>query len=145
EQECHAYPEAIQLVAQGRVIVVGRRTRILPGDPLPSEADEQLVRQAAQLCLQAHAGQTRDGGKPYSEHPIAVAQTLRNRGVEDAAILAAAYLHDTVEDTTITLDRLRRDFGSRVADLVDQLTLSDDEQSTFEVKVRALVEHAERM
>lgn len=145
EQECLAYPEAIQLVAQGRVIVVGRRTRILPGDPLPSEADEQLVRRAAQLCLQAHAGQARDGGKPYSEHPIAVAQTLRNRGITDAAVLAAAYLHDTVEDTDTTLDQLRRDFGSRVADLVDQLTLSEEEQSSFEVKVRALVEHAERM
>jgi phosphoribosylglycinamide formyltransferase-1 len=145
EQECLAYPAAIQLIAEGRVVVAGRRTRVLPGDPLPTEADEQLVRAAAKLCLEAHAGQRRDGGRPYSEHPISVAQTLRRRGVQDAAVIAAAYLHDTVEDTDVTTDDLRRQFGSTVADLVAQMTLSDQEQASFDVKTRALQEHARKM
>ncbi len=145
EQECVAYPEAIRLLAEGRVLVAGRRTRILPGDPLPSESDERLIRSAAAFAAEAHANQQRDGGAAYVNHPINVARILHDRGVQDAAVLAAAYLHDTVEDTAVSVRQLRDRFGSRVADLVSQMTLSPEEQQDFRTKVRALVEHAAKM
>lgn len=145
EQECVAYPEAIRLIAEGRVVVAGRRTRVLPGERLPSEADEALVRDAASFAAEAHGEQQRDGGEPYANHPFNVARILVDRGVVDAGLIAAAYLHDTVEDTPVTRDALRQRFGSRVADLVSQMTLSPEEQKDFETKKRALLEHARKM
>ncbi len=89
-------------------------------------ARSPLVREAAEVAAEAHAGQIRNGsgGMPYIEHPRAVAERLAEHGFDDE-VLAAALLHDVVEDSDLTVERLRERFGDRVADLV--AALSDDE------------------
>jgi (p)ppGpp synthase/HD superfamily hydrolase len=85
-----------------------------------------LVRTAYEKASAAHAGQIRNGsgGLPYIEHPVAVAARLERDGYGDD-VLAAALLHDVVEDSETTVEELREEFGDRVAELV--AALSDDE------------------
>ena len=86
----------------------------------------QLVGEALALASEAHAGQVRNGsgGRPYIEHPIAVADLLERHGFGEE-LLAAALLHDVVEDSDTTVAELRERFGAEIAALVD--ALSDDE------------------
>ena len=89
-----------------------------------STADVELVRRACRVAAQAHAGQSRASGEPYVQHVLAVARLLVGLRLDPEAI-AAGILHDVVEDTSVTLDDLRRDFGARVATLVDGVTKMD--------------------
>ncbi len=84
-------------------------------------AEMDVLRRAVATALRAHAGQRRVSGEPYVRHSLAVAQILADLGL-DHETLAAAILHDVVEDTGVVLDELRRDFGARVAGLVDGVT-----------------------
>ncbi len=78
-----------------------------------------IVRQALIRAMDLHAGQLRkDGITPYIVHPIQAAMLLARAGCDDDTI-AAGLLHDTVEDTPYTLKELRREFGSRIAEMVD--------------------------
>jgi GTP pyrophosphokinase len=86
--------------------------------------DFAIVEKAFTVASKAHLGHTRKSGDPYITHPIAVAQLLADLGIGPAG-LAAALLHDTVEDTDYTLDELRADFGDEVAMLVDGVTKLD--------------------
>jgi guanosine-3',5'-bis(diphosphate) 3'-pyrophosphohydrolase len=86
--------------------------------------DVGLLRRAYQVAAVAHEGQTRRTGDPYVCHPIAVAQILATYGL-DTATLAAALLHDVVEDTEISLEDLEREFGAEIALLVDGVTKLD--------------------
>ena len=71
----------------------------------------------------AHRGQWRKGARvPYAVHPLRVVGRVQAWGLDDPEVLAAAALHDVVEDTKVTLDEVRRGFGPRVAALVDALT-----------------------
>jgi GTP pyrophosphokinase len=88
------------------------------------KADIALVERAYAAAERAHAGQKRKSGEPYITHPVAVAQILADLGI-GAKTIAAALLHDTVEDTEYTLDLLRRDFGDEIAMLVDGVTKLD--------------------
>jgi guanosine-3',5'-bis(diphosphate) 3'-pyrophosphohydrolase len=83
-----------------------------------------LWRQAASLAARAHAGQVRKDGKtPYAAHATRVALLLATDfEVRDDEVLAAALLHDVIEDTTVDYDDLLEDFGPRVADLVAVLS-----------------------
>ncbi|MHC5027931.1 MAG: HD domain-containing protein [Planctomycetota bacterium] len=83
-----------------------------------------LWQAAASLAARAHAGQRRKDGKtPYAAHPTRVALTLTTVfGCNDEEILAAALLHDVIEDTTVDYDDLLEHFGPRVADLVAALS-----------------------
>jgi GTP pyrophosphokinase len=85
----------------------------------------ERVRAALDMAREAHAGQVRSasGGRPFIDHPVAVAEHLHARVSDDA--LAAALLHDVVEDSELTLDDVRGRCGERVAELVGVLT--DDE------------------
>jgi guanosine-3',5'-bis(diphosphate) 3'-pyrophosphohydrolase len=87
------------------------------------------VRQALDYATQAHAGQTRSGGEPYIGHPVRVANTIQKykQSHNIDALIAAAYLHDTIEDTDTTHEALQDLFGGLVASLVLELT-SDLEQ-----------------
>jgi (p)ppGpp synthase/HD superfamily hydrolase len=89
-------------------------------------ARSELIARALAKATEAHAGQTRNGsgGLPYIEHPRMVAATLAARDYGDAT-LAAALLHDVVEDSDTTVEELRAEFGDEIADLV--AALSDDE------------------
>ncbi len=86
--------------------------------------DFSIVERAYQVAEKAHQGQTRKSGDPYITHPVAVAQLLADLGIGPAG-LAAALLHDTVEDTEYSLDQLKVDFGDEVAMLVDGVTKLD--------------------
>ncbi|MFD0558814.1 GTP pyrophosphokinase [Stackebrandtia endophytica] len=89
-----------------------------------SSASIPQLRKAFRIAEQMHRGQNRKSGEPYITHPIAVAGILADFGL-DTTTIAAALLHDTVEDTSYTLQRLRDDFGNEVALLVDGVTKLD--------------------
>jgi guanosine-3',5'-bis(diphosphate) 3'-pyrophosphohydrolase len=86
--------------------------------------DANLLRRAYAIADQMHRGQTRKSGDPYITHPLAVAQILAGLGM-DTITLVAALLHDTVEDTSYTLEALESDFGPEVTLLVDGVTKFD--------------------
>ena len=93
------------------------------------EVLEEDPKQALQYATQAHAGQTRSGGDPYISHPVRVANTVaaNKKSKKIDALISAAYLHDTIEDTDTTHEDLEKMFGGLVASLVQELT-SDKEQ-----------------
>jgi GTP pyrophosphokinase len=80
-----------------------------------------LVRKAHAYAAAAHTGQMRRSGQPYLSHPMAVAYSLASMRM-DGATVAAGLLHDTVEDTKVTIDDIDERFGEDVADLVDGVT-----------------------
>jgi GTP pyrophosphokinase len=86
-----------------------------------TEADIRALRRAYDIANQAHHGQMRKSGEPYITHPLAVAEILAELGMDTTA-LVAALLHDTVEDTSYTLEALYQDFGPDVATVVDGVT-----------------------
>jgi GTP pyrophosphokinase len=83
--------------------------------------DLDLLARAYQLSAQAHRGQKRASGDDYVSHSVAVATILAEQQM-DTTTIAAALLHDVVEDSNVTLEDIRRDFGTEVAELVDGLT-----------------------
>ncbi|NDH66132.1 MAG: bifunctional (p)ppGpp synthetase/guanosine-3',5'-bis(diphosphate) 3'-pyrophosphohydrolase, partial [Microbacteriaceae bacterium] len=88
------------------------------------KSDLTIIDRAFVAADAAHSGQLRKSGEPYITHPLAVAQILAELGIGPTTI-AAALLHDTVEDTPYTLDMVRSDFGEEVAMLVDGVTKLD--------------------
>lgn len=99
-----AYSELEQLLR-------GRR----PGEDLST------LRRAFEFAARRHAGQKRASGEPYMAHPLAVARILAEMQM-DQVCLVTALLHDTLEDTTATLDEIRREFGEEVARCVNGVT-----------------------
>jgi len=88
------------------------------------KADVALVERAFMAAEKAHSDQLRKSGEPYISHPVAVSQILADLGI-GATTIAAALLHDTVEDTPYSLEKLRSDFGDEVAMRVDGVTKLD--------------------
>ncbi|WOF21542.1 bifunctional (p)ppGpp synthetase/guanosine-3',5'-bis(diphosphate) 3'-pyrophosphohydrolase [Microbacterium betulae] len=86
--------------------------------------DIAIIEKAYQVAEERHRGQKRRSGEPYITHPLAVAEILAELGLGPKAI-AAALLHDTVEDTGYPLEDLRAEFGDEVALLVDGVTKLD--------------------
>jgi guanosine-3',5'-bis(diphosphate) 3'-pyrophosphohydrolase len=84
-------------------------------------ADRELVRKAYERAAEAHVGQRRVSGEDYVQHPLQVAAILADLHL-DGHTLAAALLHDTVEDTDLTLEELEAEFGPAVARLVEGVT-----------------------
>src|SRR5712671_6096092 len=85
---------------------------------------KQLWQQAASFAARAHLNQVRkDGSTPYFSHPARVAMTVAHVfGCEDEVVIAAAFLHDTIEDTQTDYDDIEEHFGKPVADCVAALT-----------------------
>ncbi len=102
----------------------------------PDEAE--LLRRAHAFSARAHAGQFRRGGEPYITHPMAVAKTLADWRM-DSQTLAAALLHDVVEDTGTSHEDIKTHFGEAVANLVNGVTKLD--QLQFESKKHAQAEN----
>lgn len=92
-----------------------------------SEDQLKTITAAYEFGAKAHAGQSRKAGEAYITHPIAVAQELAEMRL-DAQAITAAILHDTVEDTTTSLDDISKKFGSEVALLVDGVSKLDQIQ-----------------
>jgi GTP pyrophosphokinase len=86
--------------------------------------DVALIRRAGLVAINAHEGQLRRTGEPYVTHPIAVAGITADLGMDEQTI-AAALLHDAVEDTGVTTEWLAREFGEQVAAVVDGVTKLD--------------------
>ncbi|MEU3412853.1 HD domain-containing protein [Streptomyces sp. NPDC006658] len=115
----------------GRAALLGSATR----DKLPDaighvveahrahhpDADIEPLRRAYVLAESSHRGQTRKSGEPYITHPLAVTLILAELGAETTT-LTASLLHDTVEDTEVTLEQVREQFGEEVRYLVDGVT-----------------------
>ncbi|WP_075692748.1 RelA/SpoT family protein, partial [Streptomyces acidiscabies] len=85
------------------------------------EADLEPLHRAYVLAESSHRGQMRKSGEPYITHPLAVTLILAELGAETTT-LTASLLHDTVEDTDVTLDQVREQFGEEVRYLVDGVT-----------------------
>lgn len=88
------------------------------------KTDLAQIERAYSTAEHYHRGQTRKSGEPYITHPLAVATILAELGMTETT-LCAALLHDTVEDTSYTLEQLRADFGDEIAALVDGVTKLD--------------------
>lgn len=83
--------------------------------------DSERIIKAIEIARKAHEGQFRKTGEPYIIHPLAVKKILEEWGMDEDTIIAGI-LHDTVEDTNLTLDDIRKKFGDSVAFLVDGVT-----------------------
>lgn len=89
----------------------------------PGFSNSDLER-AFTAAEKAHSGQLRKSGEPYITHPVAVAQILIDLGM-DLATIMAALLHDTVEDTSYSIEQIKAEFGDEVTSLVDGVTKLD--------------------
>ncbi len=83
--------------------------------------NEELITKAYDIAKKAHSSQIRSSGEPYFSHPIAVAQILIDLKLDSASIITAL-MHDTVEDTEITLDDVKKELNEEIALLVDGVT-----------------------
>src|SRR3954447_17146751 len=88
------------------------------------ERDTELIEEAYEVARDAHRDQVRRSGDPYIAHPLGVAMILSDLGLDEVT-LAAALLHDAVEDTSVTLKSLEEQFGADVAAIVDGVTKLD--------------------
>jgi GTP diphosphokinase / guanosine-3',5'-bis(diphosphate) 3'-diphosphatase len=103
------------IVREYRALLKCLKPKLKPGD-------KELVRRAFEIAADAHKTMRRKSGEPYILHPIAVASICVNEiglGVRSAI---CALLHDTVEDTEVTLEEIKREFGEEIARIVDGLT-----------------------
>jgi GTP diphosphokinase / guanosine-3',5'-bis(diphosphate) 3'-diphosphatase len=108
-----------------------------------NSAPVSIVLAASAFAAHKHRDQRRKGkdASPYINHPIAVANILANEaGITDATTLAAALLHDTIEDTDTTVEELEVEFGLEIAAVV--LEVTDDKNLPKQVRKRLQIEHA---
>src|ERR671933_601730 len=110
-----AYPKAVEVP---EVTITSLLRKVASYDP---EADEELIAQAYGTANAAHRGQVRKSGEPFVYHPLATADILADLHL-DATTIAAAILHDVLEDTDLTKKELKTRFGKEVADIVDGVT-----------------------
>jgi GTP diphosphokinase / guanosine-3',5'-bis(diphosphate) 3'-diphosphatase len=110
--------------------LIGRLHQYLP------DVQGELVRQAYALGVIAHSGQFRQSGEPYIDHPVAVATILLELRL-DAESVAAALLHDVVEDTGVSLEVIKQFFGDSVAHLVDGVTKLSGLESKSKEEIQA--------
>ena len=98
-----------------------KREVLAAAEPHYSKRDTELLRCAIDFATHAHNGQTRLSGEPYITHPLSVAAILIEWEMDIDSVVAGV-LHDTVEDTDITVEDIKKQFGSDVAFLVDGVT-----------------------
>lgn len=102
-----------------------------------SDEDKKLIRHAFDVAVDAHKDQRRKSGEAYIFHPIAVAKIVASEIGLDATSIAAALLHDVVEDTPYSLEEIERLFGKTVAKIVDGLTKISHLQHDKDVSLQA--------
>ncbi|MCI4444329.1 MAG: bifunctional (p)ppGpp synthetase/guanosine-3',5'-bis(diphosphate) 3'-pyrophosphohydrolase [Lentimicrobium sp.] len=99
--------------------------------------DKKLIRKAFDVAMDAHKDQRRKSGEAYFFHPIAVAKIVASEIGLGATAIAAALLHDVVEDTPITVEDIERMFNPKVAQLVEGLTKISKVQKEMNVSMQA--------
>ena len=102
-----------------------------------SAEDKKLIRKAFDTAVDAHKEQRRKSGEAYIFHPIAVAKIVASEIGLDATSIAAALLHDVVEDTPYTLDDIEQMFGETVARIVDGLTKISSLKKEMDISLQA--------
>ena len=135
----------------------GLLSRLRPGEPAPPsriepllkavrsynpKADLKEIQRAYAVAEASHDGQKRMSGEDFIEHPIAVATILAQLHL-DTTTITAALLHDTVEDTDVTVDLIEEDFGEEVARIVDGLTKLD--RIEFKTREQEQAENVRKM
>lgn len=107
--------ERKEIVRQYRALLRVIKPRLKPGD-------KELLRRAFEMAVEAHKTMRRKSGEPYILHPLAVSRICVEEIGLGVRSTICALLHDTVEDTDITLDDIEREFGSEIARIIDGLT-----------------------
>ena len=103
------------ILREYRALLRALKARIKPGD-------RKMIRQAFEMSVEAHKTMRRKSGEPYILHPIAVARICVEEIGLGVRSTICSLLHDTVEDTDISLDEIQREFGNEIAKIVDGLT-----------------------
>ncbi|MEP6725875.1 MAG: HD domain-containing protein, partial [Bacteroidota bacterium] len=103
------------ILREYRSLLRSLKTKLKPGD-------KELIRHAFEMAAEAHKTMRRKSGEPYILHPLAVAQICVEEIGLGVRSTICALLHDTVEDTDITLEDVQREFGNEIARIVDGLT-----------------------
>src|SRR3982750_1724000 len=103
------------ILREYRALLRSLKARIKPGD-------RRLIRQAFEMAADAHKTMRRKSGEPYILHPLAVSRICTEEIGLGVRSTICALLHDTVEDTDVTLDDIEKAFGGEIARIVDGLT-----------------------
>src|SRR6476469_10414409 len=111
----NAEQEKRLILREYRSLLRALKARIKPGD-------RKLIRRAFEIAAEAHKSMRRKSGEPYILHPLAVARICVEEIGLGVRSTICALLHDTVEDTDITLEDVEREFGNEIAKIVDGLT-----------------------
>ncbi|MCF8105070.1 MAG: bifunctional (p)ppGpp synthetase/guanosine-3',5'-bis(diphosphate) 3'-pyrophosphohydrolase [Desulfohalobiaceae bacterium] len=106
------------------------------------EADTSLIQKAYVFSAAKHTGQMRLSGEPYLSHPLEVANILVDLHLDTEAIVAGL-LHDTIEDSGVSIEELKQDFGDKIAGIVDGVTKIG--QVTFDTREEAQAENIRKM
>ena len=112
----------IDLEKENREILRRYRRLLKSAKPILEEEDSKIIKKAFNTALEAHKDMRRKSGEPYIYHPIAVAQIAVEEIGLGTTSLVASLLHDVVEDTNLELSDITRDFGPKVAKIIDGLT-----------------------
>src|SRR6476661_2157931 len=107
--------EKKEILRHYRALLRALKPKLKPGD-------KELVRSAFEIAVEAHKTMRRKSGEPYILHPLAVAMICVEEIGLGVRSTICALMHDTVEDTDITLEDVQREFGSEIAKIVDGLT-----------------------
>lgn len=102
-----------------------------------SEDDKKLIRKAFDLAVEAHKDQRRKSGEAYIFHPIAVAKIVASEIGLGASSIAAALMHDVVEDTEVTVEDIEKKFNPKIAQLVEGLTKISQVQKDMNISLQA--------
>jgi GTP pyrophosphokinase len=112
----------IDIEAEKKEILKRYRALLRACKSTMQKGDKRMIRIAFDMALESHQNMRRKSGEPYIYHPIAVAQIAAEEIGLGTTSIVCALLHDVVEDTNITLDDIEREFGKKVAKIIDGLT-----------------------
>src|SRR3990170_1439200 len=107
--------EKKEILRHYRALLRALKTKLKPGD-------KEMIRTAFEMAVEAHKSMRRKSGEPYILHPLAVARICVEEIGLGVRSTICALLHDTVEDTDVSLEDIQREFGSEIAKIVDGLT-----------------------
>ncbi|MCF6361450.1 MAG: RelA/SpoT family protein [Cyclobacteriaceae bacterium] len=114
--------DSVQLEEENKELIRKYRKLLRHAKPFLKDDDSKMIRKAFNLAMEAHEGMRRKSGEPYIFHPVEVAQIcVEEIGLGTTSIIAAL-LHDVVEDTDYEVEDIQREFGKKVAQIIDGLT-----------------------
>jgi GTP pyrophosphokinase len=114
--------EVIDVELERKEILKRYRKLLRAAKPILKDGDAKLIKKAFFTSMEAHKGMRRKSGEPYIYHPLAVAQIAVDEIGLGTTSIVSALLHDVVEDTELEVGDIARDFGPKVAKIIDGLT-----------------------